>query len=649
MKVLYSKIKELVPDLTANPREVAEVLTMIGMMVDGFRELEYMGQKDYLLSLETRNRVDCWSLWGVARELAAYYNLKTKIPNPLETRVAKELHIVVGAREAVRRIRAVEISGLKNQKSPQWLAQFLAIYEMKSLNLLVDLSNYVMIVTGYASHLIDKDKLQGNLTWQINKQQRVINTLDGSELKLNNGELLIVDDENVVALAGLVGTQVASISEESSNVVLEMAVYDSALIKKNSRQLNVVTEAGNRLAKEMDAQSLALAFDYLLDLIINEAGGEVLSQCDYYPAPRVMGVISFDPSSPSRFAGIEIGEAKAMEILLALRCQVVVDAEQWLVTVPSDRGDLTMAEDLIEEVIRMNRYDSIPSDQLPALPVTRDLTRPLYYLKDDLRIILAARGFDEVLSQPLVDQQSNEQANYLPWQAIVTQNSVNEEFPVLRLGLITSLVAQCTNWLKKNIEPVRIFEIGKVFGKEAGKYQESEHLALLMMMPTGAKALVQLQQDLAVVMGQIGLVDLNYQLLKKAPALANHHSAYLISADGEELGVIYKLAEVELGMVYVAELDLEKVVEIVARNKQVAVCELTQKLVVLDANLELASRQKLQEKLVEIKKEIGLDYLWGLVVSDVYKLDKNYRYTVRVSYQGLGDQDAKTLHDKLFN
>lgn len=648
MKILYSKIKELVPDLQVDANAAGEVLTMIGMMMDSFEEVTYQGKKDYLLGLETRNRVDCLSIWGIARELAAYYGLEAKIPVLATSHAAEELHIKVEAREAVRRIKAVTVANLTNQASPKWLSEFLQLYEMNSLNLLVDLSNYAMIMTGYASHLLDYDKMNGNLKWQLNKQEQSINTLDTSEITLTGGELVISDDKNILALAGLIGTRAAAIDEGTKNVLLEMAVYEGALVKKNSRQLAIVTEAGNRLAKEMDAASLEAAFNYLVDLIVTQAGGQVVSACDYYPAPKMASAISFDPNSASRFAGIEISAARAMEILKSLRCQVVEDGEAWLVTPPSDRADLAMSEDLVEEVVRMVRYDSIPADEIPALAVTPDLTKPIYYLKEHLRDILAARGFDEVLSQPLVAVESNEQANYLDWSAIMTQNSVNEDFPVLRLSLGVSLLAQLNEFIKKNISPIRIFEIGKVFGKRGSDYQEAEHLACLIYDESNGKGLVKLQQELAVSLGQLGCDNIGYEIAKTVPVIANPHAAYVIKSGKEELGIIYKAKPSQEGAIYLAEVDLEKLVVVIEKMPHQAVVELTQKLVVLDANLELGSKQELAKQLEKISKEIGEDNLWSLVVLDTYPLAKGFRFTIRVAYHGLADQEAKAIHTKIF-
>jgi phenylalanyl-tRNA synthetase beta chain len=651
MKVLYSQIKELVPGLKAEARDLAEVLTMVGMMVDGFVQVKRAGKQDFLLSLETRNRVDCWSVWGLAKEVAAYYGLETQIPYAKKRVVEQELNIRINAREAVRRVKAASIRNLSNQSSPEWLKEVLALYELKSLNLLVDLSNYAMIMTGYASHLLDADKLQGSLNWQLNKQERAVTTLDGSEVSLKGGELVIVDEQEVVALAGLVGTRVAAIDERTKNIIVEMAIYDGALIKKNSRDLVIVTEAGNRLAREMDTESLEAAFNYLVELIMTEAGGQLMAKCDYYPVPKMSVMIKFDPTSPSRFAGIEIVPAEAMEILKALRCQVVIDGEEWLVTPPTDRGDLTMAEDLVEEVIRMKRYDSIPFDQVPALAVTTELTKPIYYLKDRAKDVLVARGFDEVLSQPLVAEEANNQAAYLDYKPIVTQNSVNDDYPVLRLSLAVSLLRQWDEFAKKNLETIKIFEIGKVFGIVKGDYVEVEHLAILQCRKSadGVNGLAALQVELEALLGQLGLTDLTYEKLERAPSVANGFSAYEIKVAKSLLGVIYKTKPREELVASLAEIDLEVLVKLLQANESKSVVELEQKLVLLDANIEIKDMASVKKRLTEIKKQVGEDLVWNIAVVDSYQLpDQSWRLTIRLAYQKLSDTEAKEMHKKLF-
>jgi phenylalanyl-tRNA synthetase beta chain len=648
MKVLYSQIKQLVPELKAEPQELGEVLTMIGLMMDGFQEVTYQGRKDYLLGLETRNRVDCLSVWGLAREVSAYYGIEAVLP-PTDFIIPcqSDLNLTVSAKGAVKRLKAVLMQGLVNSVSPDWLTEFLHFYDINTVNLLVDLSNYVMIMTGYASHLLDQDRVQGALDWQVNKSPQTIKSLDGTELNLTGGELLIRDDENILALAGIVGSQQASIGPETKNIIAEMALYDHALIQRNARQLAVVTEASLRLSKEMDSSGLERAFDYLIDLILAAAGGEVVAGSDYFPKPRIVPLISFYPEAVSRFAGIEIEPARSMEILKSLRCQVTMEDEVWLVTPPSERLDLNLAEDLVEEVIRMNRYDQIPSDQIPALMVTADITSPLYWLKDKARQFLMARGFDEILSQPLVASESNQVTNYIGWQEIITQNSVNEECPALRLSLASGLWQQYQYYDKKNVSPIRIFEIGKVFGRLSAKYLEAENMAWLLKAPTGVKAFNDLRLELELILKQLGLEQVAYQVMPNPPELANPYSCYLINSAGQALGIIYKIKASAEEAVYLAEVNLEILLSLVRGSQLSAVRELSQKLVVLDANLELADAE-LTDKLSNLRSDIGTDYLWSLTIIDRYQLEKLSRYTVRVAYQGLTDTQAKELHQKIF-
>ncbi len=140
MKILYSQIKELIPNIKVSPQKIGEVFTIIGFMMDGFREVEYRGKKDFLLSLEIRqNRADCLSIIGLAKEIAAYYGLKSKLPL-VSSFVSRKnnLKIVVDAGNYVRRILAIRIVGLENKESPVWLKEFLAFYDINSINFLVD-------------------------------------------------------------------------------------------------------------------------------------------------------------------------------------------------------------------------------------------------------------------------------------------------------------------------------------------------------------------------------------------------------------------------------------------------------------------------------------------------------------------------------
>jgi len=271
MKLLYSQLKELLPGLKASPKEVGEKLTLAGLMLDGLSAVNYQGKSDWLLSLEVRqNRADCLGVLGLAKEVAAYYGLRFKLPvvRLPQPSQKKATAIRVEAKKQIKRARAYEMTGVTNRTSPAWLKEFLKLYGINSINLLVDLSNYVMLFTGFPSHLLDQDKMQGSLRWTMNKDFGSLTTLDGSVIKLNRDEIIIQDDQKILGLAGIVGGLAAAIDLKTHNVVAEMAIYDRVLVRRNARSLKITTEASVRLEKDLDPEGPNYALDLLISLIL---------------------------------------------------------------------------------------------------------------------------------------------------------------------------------------------------------------------------------------------------------------------------------------------------------------------------------------------------------------------------------------------
>src|SRR3989339_1342465 len=289
MKILYSQIKELVPQLRASASEVAASLTMICFLSDGFQQVEWQDHRDYLISFEVRqNRADCLSVLGLAREAAGYYGLVCKLPlNKLAIPTKKGSGIKVEALKHVKRALAFEITGVQNKKSSVWLKEFLALYDINSVNLLVDLSNYIMILTGYPSHLLDKDKITGKLCWAVNQDFKEFITLDKTKVRLPGKEIILKDDKTILGLAGIVGGKAAEIDLNSQNIIVEMAIYDRVSIRKDSRSLKIVTEASLRLEKDLSPEGLDLAMNLLISLILKETGGKIETRpFSFYPVKQ---------------------------------------------------------------------------------------------------------------------------------------------------------------------------------------------------------------------------------------------------------------------------------------------------------------------------------------------------------------------------
>lgn len=650
---------------------------MTGSMMDGLKEVRFQGKKDYLISLEVRqNRADCLSVMGLARETAAFYGLACKSPVPASnaffTAVKNALrgydgsefrakrgikvlpsvseagsYIRVEAKKQVKRALAFEITGVKNKESPSWLKEFLVFYDINSINLLVDLSNYAMIITGYPSHLLDKDKMAGSLCWSVNKIFKEITTLDGTQVKLSGREVILKDEKNILGLAGIVGGKIAAIDKNSRNLIAEMAIYDRVSIRRDARNLKINTEASTRLEKDLDSQGLDFAMRFLISLILKEAGGKIIAKpFSFYPKEQLNSRIKFDPKLASIFAGINIPESQSLKILKTLRFKVLRSKNAWFVMPPQDRTDIVIPEDVVEEVIRIFGFEKIPSDQAPAFSVVSSITPKTIDISEKTRDILACLEFDEILSWPLTKKDINLATNYQDWENISTQNSVNEEFPDLRQSIAPSLLSQLAEYKKKNVEKISIFEIGRVFGKKGQDFLEEDSLGILIKKEKG-KIVQDLRRTIEVLLRSLGLGDIDYPLARTKPRIANPFSCWDISVR-EKIGILYKINSSEHKNIAFAEISLSKISRLCQDFSLNPVVELTEKLVVLDANLELGQKENINELLKTIKAKIGKNNLWSLEVIDRFPLKNKIRYTIKVSYMGLTDKQAKESHLKIF-
>ena len=650
MKVLYSEIKELIPGLKATPKQVGEALTLTGFMMDGFTEVSYRGKNDYLLSLEIRqNRADCLSVIGLAQEVAAYYNLKVSIPTikPI-TKNTKNLNIRIEAKNVVKRVLAIKLDEVQNKESPEWLKEYMSFYGLNSAGLLVDLSNYVMMLTGYPSHLIDYQKTKGAICWSINNSFKEMTTLLGSVTKLNNNEIIIRDQNNVLALAGIIGGKTDSIDNNTNSIIAEIAIYDRSIIRKNSRSLSITTEASRRLEKDLDPNGADYAMRMLVSLILKYSGGKVASSLfSYYPKKYVSPKIQFDKELPSKLAGIEISPKDTLRILKSWNFELITKNNKLTVIPPTYRMDVALPEDLAEEVIRIYGYNHIPTDEVPALEVVKNITPKNIILSEKIRDVLTVLGFDETLSWPLTQKGINAEFNYSDSNEVSTQNSVNDLYPHLRQSMATGLSNQMIEYFKKGVEHIDIFEIGRVFGEKNKKY--SEHDSLGILSATKQNSLPQFKDKIESLLRLLGFEDVKYFESISKPKISNPESCWDIHINNQNIGIIYKLAPSETKLnIYFTEINIEKITKMLTGINNNPVVELTQKLISLDVNIELNEKDSIFEYLDNLEKKINKKNIWSINIADIYQVEDKKKYTLRVTYEELSDKEAKDIHQKTF-
>jgi phenylalanyl-tRNA synthetase beta chain len=440
-------------------------------------------------------------------------------------------------------------------------------------------------------------------------------------------------------------------------VLAEVAVYDPVKMRSDARGLKVVTEASTRLEKNLSPEFTVWALEFLADCLVRVCGGRIASTVfDYYPKQSRVAVqkITLDTDLPSKVAGVAISPVECERYLKRLGFAVSKSASKLVVTVPSWRLDVTDAWDVAEEIVRLKGFNTI-TPTIPAFPLVPDVTPARIRLADRFRVLLPTLGFDEILSLPMSTSKRNEASRWEDLEEVRTANAINEELPVLRQSLAYGLIDQQHEYLRKEIDLVRVFEIGKVFGKNGKRYVERERVGLLVQVP-GSSPVESLQAVLEQTLRSFGAVRISYESLGKVPEVANPYAAWLVLVAGKTVGVLYQLKGLPLtGNKVVkhtayAEVDLEFFLEQLSHERPRGAQELSGKLVVLDANIEVDEPGALEEKLQQVTRLVGKSNLWALSVVDEYVLGgQRMRYTLRLSYQNLTDADAKTLHDKAFS
>lgn len=594
MKLIYSHLQKFLPNLLVKPEQLRDDLTMIGHFTNYFEEIE----NEIVFDLDIKvNRGDCLGYYGIARDLAVFYNLKLiDLSSPINSSSVNKLPIKVET-DTVIRVMSVKISDLKNSISPDWLQKFIRLHGTNPINTLVDLTNYIMFMYGLPSHAFDTKKSTDQLIWQLNPGFKEFISLDGSKLELNKDILMINNPTKALSLC-FWGGEACAIDLDTKETIIEIAIYNQTTVRQNSRQLRATTEAGTRLEKSLDPEAIPIAFNHLINLIQQNCYGQVSSQVfDYYPNPKTINPIEFDFQKPSQVSGIDIPKDFIIDCFTRLGCQI----NNNLITPPSIRTDINIEADLVEEAVRFWGYQKIPINQPIAFKDVGDITPKELYLIDQLKDKLVNLGYDEVLTWPLVSQPLD------PKTVITTQNSINTESIYLRQSLIPSLKQQLDQYSRYKLNQPQFFEIGKTFNLINNQYIEKNTLAIYQ--PNNQKLIDDLQKlNLIANTIENNFVEINIDSLNKPESyvpIINSNSAY----------------------------------------------ELTSQIITLDANITLDNQVDPLKLIDKYSQIIGSQVLWEMIITDIYHDTKNnkYRYTFRVSYFNTDDKTAKDIHLSAFN
>jgi phenylalanyl-tRNA synthetase beta chain len=704
MNISYNWLRELT-DVTLAPRELAERLTMAGLAVDAVDE----AGEDFVLEIDlTSNRPDCLSHLGVAREVAALTGVVVRLPDldasKFGGRTDEFTSVLIEDPDLCPRYAARVVRGVKIAPSPDWLAHRLQAIGQRPINNVADITNFVMHEMGQPLHAFDLSTLvERRIVVRRARAGEKIKTLDGVERGLDAEMLVIADAARAVAIAGVMGGEETEISDATTDVLIESAYFDPASVRRTSKALDLQTDASYRFERGTDYEGVRRAQDRCVALICALASGTAtVDAADVYPRRIAPPVVYFRPRRVEELTGLQVAAEESLRILhslgfnpadagavgqgrtgagdhveAALRAgespRASGDAKFFL-GVPTWRTDVSIEEDLVEEVARVVGYDKI-GEALPSSGVAGE------YLSGDerrrrARRVLTASGFDEAINISFIDESGEGRFESVPGlqtaggeEAFVKlSNPVTEGARLMRPSLLPGLLEAVRHNFNHGTRNVRLFEMGRVFASDGDGGTRPKEVEACALVLTGEA----LEEGRATARS-LDFFDLKGALEAACDALEagelefnaasvrhlREGQSARVSLGGAQVGSLGRLSEEAAAdykfrqPVYVAEVSLDELLAHGARLVRYAPLPRFPS-VVRDVSL-VADRRASYGEMRRAVHGLGIEECREVTLVDVYEganLPEGKRsLTLRVEYRAddrtLRDEDVDAMHARV--
>lgn len=468
-------------DIDLSTEIICSQLTMAGLEVDGYEDVSSkITGKDSIIKLDiTPNRGDCFSVLGVARELSVINNLKLSLPNisSIESSFKDEMKVKACAEAPSyfgRTIRDISV----NSKTLPLIAERLKFSDQKLIDPVVDITNYILLELGQPLHAFDRDKLRGNITVRTAFNKEKIRLLDDQELVLDDSCLVISDEESAVAFAGIMGGKESAVSASTNSIFLESAFFKPSIIRGKARRYGFQTDASLRFERGVDYKIQEIAIDRASILLRDTVGGrfsEVTSSTLKNQLPK-QTKINLDLEKSNGLLGTKISKQVALRYFKGLGFVPEILKNSSISAIPpSWRYDLTIEADLVEELARLEGYDSLP--QLSLSPVYKKIE---LNSQSHLSDLLSAKGFNEIISYSFISRDDHDLFGE-GVAALEVKNPISQNMSVMRTNLVSGLVSTFLHNLNHGQDSQRLFEIGNTFSlKNTKEVVEKNTLAGLM-------------------------------------------------------------------------------------------------------------------------------------------------------------------------
>ena len=629
---------------------------------------KYLGLNKAILDFEiTSNRPDCLSILGMARETAATIRSTYKMPNftyvvKNSANINDELKVEVKD-ELCKRYMARGVKNVKVAPSPSWMQERLLEAGVRPINNIVDITNFVMLELGEPMHAFDKREIKSNkIVVSRANQGEKFTTLDEIERELDESFLCIKDDNNTIALAGIMGGLNSEIKEDTTEVVFECANFDGTNIRVNSKKLNLRTESSSRFEKDIDPNLAALALDRACALIEELECGEIMEgTIDIYNNNKEIGSITVDSNWINTFLGTDISKEEMKRCLDSLDLDTVIEGENLIVTIPTFRIDIAIKEDIAEEIARIYGYDNIPTT-IFKVSTEREPKYKSELLTENVIDTMISSGLNQSISYSFVSPKVFDKIK-LPMDSklrnvVKIKNPLGEDYSVMRTTTIHSMMESLGRNYSRNNDYVRLFEVGKVYIPNEDESKLPKERNVLTIGIYGECDYLHLKGIVENVIDRLGVTKVSYVRESENSSYHPGKTAALMVGKSKAgvLGEVHPDVTEEYGVdidCYIAELDLDVLfdnAEVTKSYRPLPKFPAVTRDIALLVNDEV-----LVQEIEDTIRKAGGNLVEKVKLFDIYKGaqipegKKSIAYAIayRDEKKTLTDKDVNKVHDKI--
>ena len=540
--------------------------------------VEVLGLNDYILDLSiTPNRADALSMRGLTYELGALYNNKVdfKDVEKEENYEATSLQVAIES-DSCRNYVGQVVKNVEVKSSPLWLQTRLMNSGIRPINNIVDITNYVLLEFGQPMHAFDKDLVGDKIVVRDAKEGEVLETLDGEERKLQTTDLVITDGTRAIALGGVMGGKNTEVSEETKNIILESAYFNPTTVRRTSAAHGLRSDSSARFEKGIDPNMQKAALARAVELILELCPNAVVESSVGVVNKEEEKVVEITTSYINNYLGITLSTEEIAAILEGLSFTVEVTGENLVVKVPTRRPDISIKQDLVEEVIRIYGYDNLASTLPKFSKTTKGGLTYSQRMVRDLRAVYASLGFNDTINYSLVSEEEATEYTLEDHHKVRLLMPMTETHSTLRQSLVPGLLNTVQYNVARKQKDLKLLEIGRVFfGSGDDNIQPKETLYLSAALTGEERATKWLKESssldffaakgyLEVVFDRLGLDEkVTY---KKSKLEGMHPGRFAEVYLGEKrigfIGEVHPQVADKLGLntTYVFEINLDEVI-----------------------------------------------------------------------------------------